>query len=86
MGMFDYIKLEVKCPKCKAKVDGFQSKDGGCFLDTLDYWEVDNFYSSCNKCGTWIEYDLHPATNPRPKISLSKYKRTTRVHNGRYRT
>ena len=68
MGMFDYIKLTIKCPKCGARVDGFQSKDNGCYMTTLDYWEVNNFYSDCEKCG--LEFNFNRRT---PKVPLSDY-------------
>ena len=70
MGMFDDIKLEIKCPKCGAIVKGFQSKDGPCYLSQLDYWEVDNFYSSCPKCDVWIEF----VRKSKPKVPLSDYE------------
>ena len=66
MGMYDYIKLEINCPKCGAKVDGFQSKDGPCCLAQLEFWEVDNFYSSCKQCGAWIEYNIRGKKSPIP--------------------
>ena len=76
MGMFDNIKFKTKCPNCGNEVDDFQSKDGGCNLNTLNYWDVDNFYSSCDKCGTWIEYTLN---KKRPKIPIKNYIRTMRT-------
>jgi len=56
MGMFDYVDFECKCPNCGAYVDGFQTKNSNCELDTLKPWIVNNFYSSCSECGAWIEY------------------------------
>ena len=56
-GMFDYINFEMECPICKTKVDGFQSKDGSCSLHKISPFEVFNFYSTCPKCGTWIEFN-----------------------------
>ena len=71
MGMFDWIKFQMDCPKCGTMVDGFQSKDGLCCLAELAYWEVDNFYSSCKKCGAWIEFTLK---KPKDEIPLSDYQ------------
>jgi len=34
-----------------------QSKDGEGLLSTLQVIEVDNFYSECPNCRTWIEFD-----------------------------
>ena len=58
MGMFDYVNYKENCPKCGALVDNFQSKDLDCNLDTLERWQVNNYYSVCDKCGEWIEYNI----------------------------
>ena len=57
MGMFDWVKYEMDCPNCGEKISGFQSKDGMCILAELDFRDVNNFYTSCGKCDTWIEFD-----------------------------
>ena len=75
MGMFDYIKHEMDCPKCGDKVTGFQSKDGLCCLTELEYWEVDNFYTSCRNCGVWIEFTLK-RERIREKFPLEDYEMT----------
>ena len=54
MGMFDWVDYECRCDICKAKVTGFQSKDGNCTLDHVSPFTVNEFYSSCSKCGSWI--------------------------------
>jgi len=56
MGMFDIIDYECKCPVCDNTVTGFQSKDGECLLLHLIPEEVDNFYSGCDVCKTWITF------------------------------
>ena len=60
MGMFDHIKLdeEIHCPVCEVVLSGWQSKDGDCVFNTVEYWNVNNFYTSCTKCGAFIEYTL----------------------------
>lgn len=63
MGMYDNVKITTSCPVCKAAVSGFQSKDGDCLSHNLSFWEVDNFYSNCEGCGSFIEY------------TIAKYKR-----------
>ena len=75
MGMFDDIKFEMDCPKCGDKVNTFQSKSGLCILDILEFWEVDNFYASCDNCGAWIDFTLKV---PRPKYSLEDYEMEVR--------
>lgn len=56
MGMFDYVDFIVECPECGSLMRDFQSKDGPNNLDHLQPWEVNNFYSSCESCGAWIDY------------------------------
>lgn len=63
MGMYDEVDFECTCPVCKSKVTGFQSKSGGCILDTLKPTQVANFYSSCGKCGCWIDFNAKKITN-----------------------
>lgn len=73
--MYDNIKWEEKCPHCGNIIDDFQSKDGPCAMFMLDYWDVKNFYSSCNKCGTSIEY-----TKKRErKVSIERFKRKVKI-------
>lgn len=60
MGMFDYVDHEAPCFKCGEMLDDWQSKSGDCSLDTLSTDEVDNFYTSCDKCKTWNEYKAIP--------------------------
>lgn len=76
MGMYDEINFETTCPRCGEKVDEFQSKDGPCMLTTLEFWEVNEFYSSCRKCNTWIIYGLKK--RPNRKIKIEDYKRSIR--------
>ena len=54
--MFDWVEFSTKCPNCGSNVQGFQSKSGDCLLETLSISDVDNFYSSCEGCGLWIEF------------------------------
>jgi len=61
--MFDYVNYECTCPVCHSKVDGFQSKSGDCELETIEPTSVDNFYSSCKKCGCWINFSAKKITN-----------------------
>jgi hypothetical protein len=68
MGMYDNINFEIECPKCKKLIKGFQSKDGVCMLETLDFWEVNNFYSSCSNCFCYIEFNIDKRPNRDLKI------------------
>ena len=69
MGMFDYVDLKVPCPNCGGEIDGFQSKDGACLLDTLKFWQVNHFYSSCPYCDAWVTYTRNPK-----KVDLDEYE------------
>lgn len=77
MGMYDNVSFDdvpaeqrPKCPKCKSVLFGFQSKSGPCGLYNLQYWEVDNFYTFCETCGSHIEFSLK---RKKEKIPLSDY-------------
>jgi len=76
MGMFDYINHQVNCPECGSVVDSFQSKDGVCMLSSLEFWEVDRFYDSCDSCGAWIEYYIKP--QKRQKLEIDDYEMSCR--------
>lgn len=67
MGMFDHVDFIVECPTCGKLVNGFQSKSGNCLLDTVNFSEVDNFYSYCKYCGTWIEYNIKEESKNEPE-------------------
>lgn len=61
MGMFDDVNFTMPCPTCGAQMGNFQSKDGPCDLSTIEPDAVSNFYASCHKCWSWVEF-----TKPRP--------------------
>jgi endogenous inhibitor of DNA gyrase (YacG/DUF329 family) len=70
MGMFDWVNVpKINCPHCgKDGLRGWQSKDGPCTLDTVEFSTVDNFYAPCNACGRSVEFqrndDIPPNTIP----------------------
>ena len=64
MGMFDYVNVEVPCPKCGGKVTNLQSKSAGCNLALLDPSAVDNFYASCDSCKEWVEFTREVPSKP----------------------
>jgi hypothetical protein len=62
MGMFDYVvnvPPELRsCPECGHQpINGWQSKDGPCVCGSIDVFEVSNFYTICEGCGEFVEYD-----------------------------
>ncbi len=77
MGMFDDVKFKMKCPKCKTKMDNFQSKDGDCAMFLLEFWEVNNFYDSCHNCNTWVEFFLKKKMNK--KRTIQDYERVVKI-------
>ena len=78
--MFDYVKppREIACPECGHPLRDFQTKDGDCYLNTVtDLSEIDHFYTSCDKCRTWVDFvrkvdrkdsldDFEMTATPRP--------------------
>lgn len=77
MGMFDNIRFETECPNCKGKVNGFQSKSGECGMYLLEFWEVNNFYSSCPQCSTWIDYTIKQRPNRR--LTIDDYHKEVKI-------
>jgi len=57
MGMFDWVNFKASCPNCGTEVTGWQTKSTGCSMATVTPAEAGNWYSSCSKCGLWIEYN-----------------------------
>lgn len=68
MGIFDYVAFEMDCPTCGEKMKGFQTKDGDVYMKTVNWWEVNNFYDYCEKCGTWVEFHRKQRTLDREKL------------------
>ena len=75
MGMYDNVTYECACPVCNAQVSGFQSKDKGCRLEVFEPRQVSNFYSSCDKCGCWIEFQSKHASFTRTVTGKQKGER-----------
>lgn len=78
MGMYDGVRTpDIECPVCGELVAGFQSKDGRCMLSEVNYWEVNNFYTHCPICGTWIEFYRRTSHQ---EIPLNDYEMMFRVY------
>jgi hypothetical protein len=58
MGMFDTIKFDEPCPYCGHTGNWFQSKDGPCEMLNLEPYEVEEFYTSCRGCKSWLVYSV----------------------------
>jgi hypothetical protein len=78
--MFDYVNFECVCPVCKSNVSGFQTKDSDCLLETVEPSAVRHFYSSCSKCGCWINFYAKPVTNFTMTVTSRKGKKRTVLH------
>lgn len=72
MGMFDYVDFEMNCPICGEKMKDFQSKSAACFMVMLDVDDVDNFYTSCAECGSWVEFTRKVPIS-KNHITVTKY-------------
>ena len=72
--MFDYVNYKVKCPTCGKEISDFQSKDGGCMMDTLEPKDVCNFYALCHDCHTWIEYNRKQETEVEKDFEMTYYQ------------
>ena len=69
MGLYDDVDFKCKCPICGAELTDFQTKDAGCHMGTVEFWEVDNFYCNCDDCGAWIEFSLYGRKNKKVRIN-----------------
>ena len=58
MGMFDHVEYGAPCYKCGEKLTDFQSKDAQCMMGVLEPKDVRCFYTICEKCQTWNEYEV----------------------------
>lgn len=83
MGMYDYVDFECECPKCGKQLKGFQTKDLDCSLEQVKPWETERFYSFCNNCKTYIQYNrivkdppLKRVVPPAPEGWLNDYRMT----------
>lgn len=73
MGIFDYVDFTCSCPSCDSKVQGFQSKDGPCTLDTLHPNRVNTFYGDCRECGLWLTFTRCTEDELTPEEHVEKY-------------
>ena len=76
--MFDWVNFKAPCPVCGAEVTGWQTKSTDCTLSTVSPAEAGNWYTSCSKCGLWIEYN---AERPREGFFAT---RSVKLRNNKY--
>jgi uncharacterized protein (UPF0212 family) len=84
MHEIDYISLDadVECPICGEKLGNFETKSGPGAQVTLDFREVDNFYSRCTKCNSIIEFSLkNPVeADAREKLTVDSYQKKSVIY------
>ena len=76
MGIFDYVNFEMDCPQCGEPLKDFQTKDGNCYLNRVEFWEVDHFYDNCESCDTWVEFNRKKPMAPQP---IEDYEMTVKL-------
>ncbi len=64
MSCFNWVAFEMDCPRCLKPVRGFQTKEHRDMQVCLPH-TVSNFYSDCEGCGTWIEFQDGIMLSPR---------------------
>lgn len=57
MGLFDYVEYTAPCWRCGTSLTSWQSKDADCEMTTVRPSDVLCFYTSCQKCGAWNQFD-----------------------------
>jgi hypothetical protein len=61
MGLFNYVKLLINCPKCGKEIGEFQTKDdfnNSLYMETVELCSVRECHTSCDNCKTWIQVRL----------------------------
>jgi hypothetical protein len=56
--MFDYVRYIAPCKQCGRTLTDFQTKDTACFMEQVDLDKCHRFYTSCDGCGAWNEYQV----------------------------
>ena len=76
MGVYNYVKVpRIKCPECKKFIKAhsdWQSKEPNAAMDTVEYWETDEFHENCPHCNKYIEFRL--SKKSRKRFTLNDYK------------
>lgn len=69
----DYVSVAVKvnCPVCGSILGNFETKEGPGVGGTLNFREVDSFYSRCGKCNSIIEFTLRNSEEARERTQLT---------------
>jgi len=77
MSHIDYIEVDekVECPICGHILEHFETKEGPGAAITLDFKEINKFYSRCSNCHSLIEFTLENAdeVKSRKDLAISSY-------------
>lgn len=58
MGLYNTVNdFSIPCPNCGKLLEDFQSKCGESCMNLVSTKEIDNFYTMCDTCRTWVEFD-----------------------------
>jgi hypothetical protein len=80
MGLFNYVKILIPCPKCGREVGEFQTKDDSCdslYMELVEFYTVREFHTSCPNCDTWISVKLKK--DKLKELTLDDYDIVTEV-------
>ena len=84
MHEIDYVSLgvDVECPVCGEKLGNFETKSGPGAQVTLDFREVDSFYSRCGKCNSIIEFSLKNSVEAgdRKDLTVDSYHKKSVIY------
>ncbi|NLT28628.1 MAG: hypothetical protein GXX97_06135 [Dehalococcoidales bacterium] len=84
MHEIDYVSLDAdaECPVCGEKLANFETKSGPGAQVTLDFREVDSFYSRCTKCKSIIEFSLKDPVKAgdREKLTVDNYQKKSVIY------
>jgi uncharacterized protein (UPF0212 family) len=84
MHEIDYVSLDVdvECSVCGEKLGNFETKNGPGAQVTLDFREVDSFYSRCSKCNSIIEFSLKNTAEAgdRKNLTVDNYQKKSVIY------
>lgn len=81
MGMFDVINdFSMDCPICGNHLTDFQTKDNEPLMNRVDKDSVNEFYTMCDDCSVWVQfergYNKHHMV--KPDMSIYENLKTTK--------
>lgn len=71
MGLYNTVNFQINCTYCGFLLKTFQTKEGSCDFSVVNFSTVNNFYTICPNCGSFIEFYYFPESKER---DISNYK------------